>query len=82
MATVGIRELRQQASDLIRRVEAGEEVTVTVAGRPSVRLIPANARTWRSWADVEELFSGPADPTWQQDRELVDGEVSDPWVPR
>lgn len=82
MATVGIRELRQQASDLIRRVEAGEEVTVTVAGRPSVRLIPANARTWRSWADVEELFFGPADPTWQQDRELVDGEVSDPWVPR
>ncbi|MCZ2837699.1 type II toxin-antitoxin system Phd/YefM family antitoxin [Modestobacter sp. VKM Ac-2985] len=82
MATVGLRELRQQASDLIRRVEAGEEVTVTVAGRPSVRLVPANARTWRSWADVEELFSGPADPTWEQDRELVDREISDPWVPR
>lgn len=82
MATVGLRELRQQASDLIRRVEAGEEVTVTVAGRPSVRLVSANARTWRSWADIEELFSGPADPTWDQDRELVDGEVTDPWAPR
>lgn len=82
MATVGLRELRQQASDLIRRVEAGEEVTVTVAGRPSVRLVPASARTWRSWADVEDLFAGPADPTWEQDRDLVVADVTDPWVPR
>ncbi|NAZ83576.1 type II toxin-antitoxin system prevent-host-death family antitoxin, partial [Kineococcus sp. R8] len=29
MMTVGLRELRQQASDLVRRVEAGEEVTIT-----------------------------------------------------
>ncbi|WP_164703056.1 type II toxin-antitoxin system Phd/YefM family antitoxin [Modestobacter sp. KNN46-3] len=82
MTIVGLRELRQQASDLIRRVEAGEEVTVTVAGRPSVRLVPAHARAWRSWADVEELFAGPADPTWEQDRELIDSELADPWTTR
>ncbi|MQA34761.1 type II toxin-antitoxin system Phd/YefM family antitoxin [Modestobacter roseus] len=82
MTTVGLRELRQQASDLIRRVEAGEEVTVTVAGRPSVRLVPAQARSWRSWAEIDELFTGPADPTWERDRDLVDPDLVDPWAPR
>ncbi|WP_380172202.1 type II toxin-antitoxin system Phd/YefM family antitoxin [Kineococcus sp. DHX-1] len=82
MTVVGLRELRQQASDLVRRVEAGEEVTITVAGRASVRLVPANARSWRTWTDIEELFSGPADPTWEQDRELIDSEIRDPWEPR
>jgi prevent-host-death family protein len=36
---VGLRELRQPASELVRRVEAGEEITITVAGRPSARLV-------------------------------------------
>ncbi|NAZ84468.1 type II toxin-antitoxin system prevent-host-death family antitoxin [Kineococcus sp. R8] len=80
MMTVGLRELRQQASDLVRRVEAGEEVTITVAGRASARLVPANTRSWRTWSDVEELFSGPGDPTWEQDRELIDTEITDPWA--
>ncbi|NAZ76610.1 type II toxin-antitoxin system prevent-host-death family antitoxin [Kineococcus sp. T13] len=82
MTVVGLRELRQQASELVRRVEAGEEVTITVAGRASARLVPTSTRSWRSWSDVEELFSGPADPTWAQDRDLVDPGVTDPWRPR
>ncbi len=82
MTTVGLRELRQQASDLVRRVEAGEEVTITVAGRASARLVPVNTRSWRSWSDVEELFSGPGDPSWDRDRALIDSEITDPWEPR
>ncbi|MPZ51551.1 MAG: type II toxin-antitoxin system prevent-host-death family antitoxin [Acidimicrobiia bacterium] len=38
---VGLREMRQQAPELVRRVEAGEEIVVTVAGRPATRLVPA-----------------------------------------
>ncbi len=82
MTVVGLRELRQQASDLVRRAEAGEEVTITVAGRASARLVPAVSRSWRSWSEVEDLFAGPADPTWEQDRNLIDPHVSDPWLPR
>jgi antitoxin (DNA-binding transcriptional repressor) of toxin-antitoxin stability system len=37
MSTVGLRELRRGASDLVRRVEAAEEITITVSGRPSER---------------------------------------------
>ena len=79
VVVVGLRELRQQASDLVRRVEAGEEVMITVAGRPSVRMVPAAPRTWRTYAAVSELFDGPADPDWADDRRRVDDELRDPW---
>lgn len=40
MTNVGIRELRQRASELIRRVEAGETFEVTDRGRPVALLGP------------------------------------------
>ncbi|HEY9417233.1 MAG TPA: type II toxin-antitoxin system prevent-host-death family antitoxin [Pseudonocardia sp.] len=79
MTTVGLRELRQQASELVRRVEAGEEVTITVAGRPSARLVALAARAWRSWDDVADHFTGTPDAEWDQDRELIDQEIRNPW---
>lgn len=79
MLTIGLRELRQRASDLLRRVEQGEEVTITVAGRPSARLVPVSPRTWRTWDDVADLFHGPGDLHWARDRDLVDDTLRDPW---
>ncbi len=75
MAGVGLRDLRQNASELVRRVEAGEDVTITVAGRPSVRLVPIAPRVWRNVSDLAELFRGPGVPEWDSDRELVDQRV-------
>jgi prevent-host-death family protein len=40
MTTVGVRELRQRASELLRRVEAGETIAVTDHGRPVALLAP------------------------------------------
>lgn len=40
MASVGIRELRQRASELLRRVEAGEAIEITDRGRPVAVLAP------------------------------------------
>jgi len=48
MSVVAIRELRQSASQVIRRVQAGETVEVTVQGRPAARIVPiehSRART-------------------------------------
>jgi prevent-host-death family protein len=77
--TVGVRELRQHASDLLRRVEAGEQITITVAGRPSARLVAVGPQTWRTDADIRVLFRGAEDPDWDTDRDLVDQSLRDPW---
>jgi prevent-host-death family protein len=37
---VGIRELRQQASGVLRRVVAGEVIEVTEHGHPIARIVP------------------------------------------
>jgi prevent-host-death family protein len=40
-ATVGVRELKDQASSIIDRVEEGEAITVTKHGRPVARIVSA-----------------------------------------
>ena len=40
MGSSGIRELRQRASELLRRVEAGETIEITDRGRPVAVLAP------------------------------------------
>lgn len=40
MKRIGVRELRQQASVWLRRVEHGESFEVTVHGRPVALMVP------------------------------------------
>jgi len=41
--TVGIRELRQQASAVLRRVVSGEVIEITEHGHPIARIVPLRA---------------------------------------
>ena len=68
MSEVGLREMRQNASDLVRRAEAGEKVTITVAGRPAAVLGPVTPRAWRRWDEVSDVFREPVDAEWEADR--------------
>jgi prevent-host-death family protein len=40
MGRIGVRELQQHASGVLRRVRAGEEIEVTERGHPVAMLIP------------------------------------------
>ena len=40
MVSVGVRELRQRASELLRRVATGETIEITDRGRPVALLAP------------------------------------------
>lgn len=82
MGEVGLREMRQNASELVRRAQAGERVTITVAGRPAAELGPVSPRAWRRWDDVADIFGGPVDADWASDRDLLDNSLVDPWAER
>lgn len=81
MGTVGLRELRQDASELVRRVEAGEEIDITVSGRLAARMVPAKPKQWLKWDDISEAFRGRPDRDWNRDRDRIDQSVGDPWDP-
>jgi prevent-host-death family protein len=54
----GIRELKDNLSAYIRRVEAGERVAVTAHGRVVAELVPPGARAGRATSNRwEELVS-------------------------
>lgn len=40
MKTIGVRELRQRASEYLREVEGGASLEVTAHGRPIAQLVP------------------------------------------
>ena len=46
MERIGVRELRQNASVYLRRVQAGETIEVSDRGRPVARLTPIGGTGW------------------------------------
>jgi prevent-host-death family protein len=80
---VGLRELRQHASQLVSRAESGEVVTVTVSGRPAAQLVPVSRRAWRRWSDLSMLYAHRgAGRGWDEDRAPLDQAPHDPWISR
>jgi prevent-host-death family protein len=65
MTTVGVRELRQRASELLRRVERGETIEITDRGRPVAVLGPiptvSPLERLRLTGDIQPASSGLAD---------------------
>ena len=56
MVKIGIYEARTHWSEVIDRVEKGEEITITRHGTPVAKLVPANGHAKASVAEaIEEL---------------------------
>ena len=69
MTTIPQRELRNNVSEILRRAEAGERFTITVAGRPVAELgPPPGARRETSVAEFWRLLQeNPVDSEWAED---------------
>jgi prevent-host-death family protein len=61
---VPARDLRNDVSGVLRRVEAGARLRVTISGRPVAELVPlpAHPRSTRWEGFVEEIEHWRADP--------------------
>jgi len=55
MREIGVRELKSSLSSVLHDVEEGEQVRVTVRGRPVADIVPATAR--RGAARLRELVA-------------------------
>lgn len=80
MTLVASRELRNDTAGVLRRVAAGEEVVITVKGRPVARLSPVREtrRHWLSRAElVRRLSVAQADPGLRADLDRLAGETTD-----
>jgi prevent-host-death family protein len=73
------KELRNNVADVLRRAEAGEEFTITVAGRPVAHLGPARRRQWVSGPDLARIWDTPAPQTLEEDLEQFPAELADPF---
>ena len=59
--TVGVRELRQNLSKYLRRVKAGESLTVTERGREVARVVPLGGNEFREMlAELHGITLPPA----------------------
>jgi prevent-host-death family protein len=80
MASIPQKELRNNVGEVLRRAEAGERLTITVAGRPVAELGPVRARQWVPSSQLAELWATAPDGTLEADLEQLGGEVLDPWA--
>jgi prevent-host-death family protein len=61
MTEVNIHEAKTQFSKLLRRVAAGEEITIARAGRPVARLVPFEKPAARLFGLDEGVYEVPED---------------------
>lgn len=79
MATIPQKELRNNVGEVLRRAEAGEEITITVAGRPVAQLGPTQQRRWISGPALRAVWRTPAPRTLDADLERFPGSIADPF---
>jgi prevent-host-death family protein len=64
MSDVPARDLRNDVSRVLRRVEAGEHLRVTVSGRPVAELVPLAARprsiAWEAFLEGSDEWRADA----------------------
>ncbi|MGH7912193.1 MAG: type II toxin-antitoxin system Phd/YefM family antitoxin [Candidatus Dormibacteraceae bacterium] len=79
MDTIPQKQLRNQVGDVLRRVEAGETFTVTVAGRPVAELGPTHRRRWVSGLALTDIWHGPPTRGLDDDLARLGAGVVDPF---
>jgi len=80
VATIPQKELRNQVGEVLRRAEAGEEITITVAGRPVAQLGPTAGRRWVGGSSLQAVWHTPSPSTLADDLDRFPGSLSDPFA--
>ena len=79
MATIPQKELRNNVGEVLRRAEAGEAITITVAGRAVAELGPAARRQWVSQTALSGVFATPSPQGFAEDLQRFPARLADPY---
>lgn len=79
MDVIPQKDLRNHVSEVLRRVEAGESVLISVAGRTVAQLSPATRRRWVGGDDLEAVWRAPAPRGMQEDLAGFEAGLTDPF---
>lgn len=79
MKSIPQKTLRNEVGDVLRRVEAGESLIVTVSGRPVAELSPVRRHRWVSGPALSQVWRGPAPRDLETDLARLDAHLVDPF---
>lgn len=77
---IATRELRNDTAGVLRRVQAGEEVVITVRGEPVAQIVPVipKRRRWIQGTEMLRRLDGAqADAGLRDDLKRLAGETTD-----
>lgn len=80
MPEIAARELRNRTADVLRRVQAGEQITITSRGRPVAELTPVQPERRRPISRAElvrRIHRSQADFGLRQDLAVLAGDTTD-----
>ncbi len=80
MTEIASRELRNDTAGLLRRAQGGEDITVTISGKP-VAVLTKLQSARRRWVKRDEILQrlrhAQADPQLRDDLVILAGETTD-----
>ena len=79
MTVIPQKEVRNNIADVLRRAEAGEDMVITVAGRPVAQLGPTRNRQWVGGPALQAVWRTPPPKTLGADLETFPAVLADPF---
>jgi prevent-host-death family protein len=81
MSEVAARELRNHTADILRRAAGGENITITVRGKPVAELVPIPSEERRRPLSRSEMIdllrTSQADPALRDELKMLAGGTTD-----
>ena len=79
MATIPQKELHNNVGAVLRRAEAGEEITITVTGRLVAQLGPTSGKQWVGGQALRAVWRTPAPKTLDEDLANFSASLGNPF---
>lgn len=80
MTNIPQKELRNNVAEVLRRAEAGEILTVRVAGRPVAELGPVRQRSWVNGVALVRVWRAEAQSGLEEDLDRLPAGILDPFA--